>query len=91
MGSAPHKLAVVVLVLAVCPTWCAVPDLETLGYHFGTDKSHDDHKYTDLYGMLFAPLRRTARNITEIGIATGQSMWLWNDYFSEAHVWGIDV
>ena len=91
-SSASHKqLATALLVLAACPTWCAVPDLETLGYHFGTDKSHDDHKYTDLYGMLFAPLRRTARNITEIGIATGQSMWLWNDYFSEAHVWGIDV
>ena len=74
-SSSSHKqLAVAVLVLAACPTGCAVPDLETLGYHFGTDKSHDDHKYTDLYGMLFAPLRRTARNITEIGIAAGQSM-----------------
>ena len=23
-------------------------DLETLAYRYGTDKSHDDHKYSDL-------------------------------------------
>ena len=33
----------------------------TLAYHFGTDKSHDDHKYTDLYSMLFEPLRDCAK------------------------------
>lgn len=26
--------------------------LETLAFHYGTDKSHDDHKYTDLYAAL---------------------------------------
>ena len=80
------------LLLALCPALCTIPpDLERLAFHFGTDKSHDDHKYTDLYAMLFAPLRNTARNITEIGIATGQSLRLWNDYFPQAHIWGIDV
>ena len=78
------------LVLALRPARSA-PDLERLAFHFGTDKSHDDHKYTDLYAMLFAPLRTHARNITEIGIAAGQSLWLWNDYFPQAHIWGIDV
>ena len=78
------------LVLALRPARSA-PDLERLAFHFGTDKSHDDHKYTDLYAMLFAPLRTHARNITEIGIAAGQSLWLWNDYFAQAHIWGIDI
>ena len=78
------------LVLALRPARPA-PDLERLAFHFGTDKSHDDHKYTDLYAMLFAPLRTHARNITEIGIAAGQSLWLWNDYFPQAHIWGIDI
>ena len=85
-----HAIRAAALVLALCPARCA-PDLEHLAFHFGTDKSHDDHKYTDLYAMLFAPLRNTAQNITEIGIAAGQSLWLWNDYFPQAHIWGIDV
>jgi hypothetical protein len=85
-----HTIRAAALVLALCPARCA-PDLERLAFHFGTDKSHDDHKYTDLYAMLFAALRNTAQNITEIGIASGQSLWLWNDYFSQAHIWGIDI
>ena len=85
-----HAIRAAALVLALCPARCA-PDLEHLAFHFGTDKSHDDHKYTDLYAMLFAPLRNTAQNITEIGIAAGQSLWLWNDYFPHAHIWGIDI
>lgn len=85
-----HAIRAAALVLALCPARCA-PDLEHLAFHFGTDKSHDDHKYTDLYAMLFAPLRNTAQNITEIGIAAGQSLWLWNDYFPQAHIWGIDI
>ena len=66
-------------------------DLETLAYHFGTDKSHDDHKYTDVYSMLFESLRNTAQNVTEIGIAAGQSLWMWHDYFPYANLWGIDI
>jgi len=66
-------------------------DLETLAYHFGTDKGHDDHKYTDLYSMLFDPLRNIVQNVTEVGIAAGQSLWLWHDYFPHAQVWGVDI
>lgn len=57
----------------------------------GTDKGHDDHKYTDLYHALFEPIRDRVTNITEIGIALGQSLQVWHDYFEKANVWGVDI
>jgi len=69
----------------------ARPSLEDLAYFYGTDKGHDDHKYTDLYHALFEPIRDRVVNITEIGIALGQSLQVWNDFFEGAHVWGVDI
>ena len=76
---------------ASAPTLNAAPSLEELAYYYGTDKSHDDHKYTDCYAALFDPIRTSARNVTEIGIANGQSLQVWHDYFAHAHIWGFDV
>lgn len=64
--------------------------LEGLAYKAGTDKSKDDHKYVDVYAALFDPLRTSVRNITELGVAAGQSVELWHNYFPNAHVFGID-
>ena len=66
------------------------PTLEELAYRYGTDKSKDDHKYVDFYMLLFDPIRFKVRNMTEVGIASGQSLQMWIDYFSEARIWGID-
>ncbi len=57
----------------------------------GTDKSHDDHKYVDFYSSIFEPLRDSVVNMTEIGIAAGQSLQVWHDYFPNAHIYGIDI
>lgn len=65
--------------------------LETLMYKYGTDKSKDDHKYSDLYSMLFDPIRLNVKNVTEIGIATGQSVKVWHDYFPTADIHGLDL
>ena len=66
------------------------PDLEQLAFHFQTDKSHDDHKYVDLYSALFDPIRHDIRNVTEIGAAAGQSLQVWHEYFPAARLWGVD-
>ena len=58
--------------------------------YYGTD-SADDHKYTDLYSSLFDPIRASVRSITEIGLAQGQSLQVWHDYFRSARIWGIDI
>jgi len=64
--------------------------LEEIAYFYGTDKSKDDHKYVDLYMMLFDPIRWSVRNVTEVGIASGQSIMMWRDYFANASIYGID-
>lgn len=68
-----------------------LPSLEELAFLYGTDKSHDDHKYVDVYAALFDSTRLAARNVTEIGIASGQSLQMWSDYFAHADIWGVDV
>ena len=69
----------------------ARPSLEDLAFKYGTDKGHDDHKYTDLYHALFEPIRDRVLNITEIGVALGQSLQVWHDFFPQANVWGVDI
>lgn len=69
----------------------ARPSLEDLAFLYGTDKGHDDHKYTDLYNALFEPIRDRVVNITEIGVALGQSLQVWHDYFEKANVYGVDI
>ena len=68
-----------------------LPSLEELAYNYGTDKSHDDHKYVDLYASLFDPIRETVLNVTEIGVSAGQSMLMWHDYFTRATIHGVDI
>ena len=45
----------------------------------------------DVYESLFGPLRFHVRNVTEIGIALGQGLQVWHDYFVNAQIWGVDV
>ena len=65
--------------------------LEALAYKYGTYKSKDDHKYVDLYESLFQSKRRHIKNMTEIGVSAGQSLQMWDDYFPDAEIHGIDI
>jgi len=65
--------------------------LEELFYKYGSDKSKDDHGYTDYYQMIFNPIRHQIRNVTEIGVSAGQSLQAWYHYFPNAHIYGYDV
>jgi hypothetical protein len=65
--------------------------VEDVMYTYGSDKSKDDHKYSDFYEMTFGPLRKDIRNMTEIGIAAGQSVQAWYRYFPKAHIHGFDI
>lgn len=59
-------------------------------YKYHTDKSRDDHKYSDLYAMLLDPIRDRVRNVTEVGVMAGQSLKVWHDYFVGAVIYGLD-
>ena len=56
----------------------------------GTDKS-TSHSYGELYSRLFAPLRETASAVLEMGIYSGASCAALADYFTRAHVTGLDI
>jgi hypothetical protein len=56
-----------------------------------TDKCAAGHGYVEFYEDLFRPLRGRARRILEIGVAGGESLRLWRDYFPGAQVFGLDI
>jgi hypothetical protein len=56
-----------------------------------TDKGLRGHYYTELYDVFFLPLKNGAAKILEIGIASGDSLKMWMDYFPRATIYGIDI
>ena len=55
-----------------------------------TDKN-TSHSYLPVYERLFSDKKDTATHVLEIGIALGGSIKLWNDYFPEAKIIGVDI
>lgn len=55
-----------------------------------TDKN-TSHTYLPLYQKLLEKKKETAKNVLEIGIQRGGSIKLWNDFFTNATVYGIDI
>ena len=49
------------------------------------------HSYLPLYQKLLGKKKLTSKNILEIGIFNGGSIKLWNDYFTNATIYGLDV
>jgi hypothetical protein len=49
------------------------------------------HSYLPLYDNLLLRLKDTAQNVLEIGISQGGSIKLWDDYFTNAQIHGIDI
>jgi hypothetical protein len=57
---------------------------------YGTDKE-SKHKYCSaFYEKSFSDLKDKKLNILEIGIQNGSSLILWNEYFKNSMVYGID-
>ena len=48
------------------------------------------HCYLPVYDEIMLPYRRKATDILEIGVQFGGSMTLWVNYFTRAHIHGID-
>ena len=47
------------------------------------------HSYIEVYEETLKPYRKTANNILEIGLMSGESLRMWTEYF-EGDVYGID-
>lgn len=56
------------------------------------DKSPEGHNYGPFYDKWFGPLKDKVKNILEIGVfIDGRSLCVWNDFFPNAMVYGIDI
>jgi predicted O-methyltransferase YrrM len=65
-------------------------DLRNLIDNSRTDKD-TLHSYLETYEKLFREKRLISTAIMEIGVSNGGSIKLWNDYFSNASIYGIDI
>jgi len=65
--------------------------LDEIAISFGTDKSSRHHNYTKLYSCYFDSLRLVELNVLEVGIAGGESLKMWKDYFPNAKIIGLDI
>ena len=64
--------------------------LEELVNNSRTDKN-TTHSYLPLYQQLLLSKKETAKNVLEVGVQTGGSIQLWNDFFLNATVYGLDI
>jgi hypothetical protein len=60
-------------------------------YRDGHGDKGTAHTYIPEYEKLFRSYRDKKINFLEIGIAFGESLELWYEYFSQAKVFGIDI
>ncbi len=81
-------------------------NLTDLADKYGSDKGSTKHRYTELYQMLFLPFRKRKINFLEMGLLIGgpehgvdkdrktndlPSVRMWLEYFTKAHIHGLDV
>ena len=64
--------------------------LEEIVDNSRTDKN-ECHSYLPLYQTLLESKKETAKNVLEVGICKGGSIKLWNDFFTNATVYGLDI
>ena len=86
-----------IILLILCSPGCIIKEST---YKFGqlsslaegkTDKGPRVHNFTELYEHIFFPMKNALIKICEIGIANGGSLILWQEYFSNATIFGIDI
>ncbi|WP_228849700.1 class I SAM-dependent methyltransferase [Halocynthiibacter styelae] len=81
-------------------------NLTDLADQYGSDKGSNKHRYTELYQMLFLPYRKRKIDFLEMGLQIGgpehgnhadrettdlPSIRIWLEYFTKAHIHGLDV
>jgi 23S rRNA U2552 (ribose-2'-O)-methylase RlmE/FtsJ len=67
---------------------------DKIGHFGGTDIGCNDkgstHSYIEWYDQLFSPYRKGC-SILEIGLALGDSIKLWDEYFEKSKILGVDI
>jgi len=63
--------------------------LENIAIKYGADKQFEG--YTKYYEMFFDRIRYERVTLLEIGVLKGASMRMWEEYFPEGNISGIDI
>jgi hypothetical protein len=63
-------------------------DLEKIARETKTDKWQ--HEYTNHYSLWFEPIRHEKLKILEIGVYQGSSIRMWEKYFPNSKIYGVD-
>ncbi len=53
--------------------------------------NHGTHEYTPSYFDLLAPWRTQYSYVLEIGVNSGNSLYMWRDFFPHAEIIGLDI
>ena len=67
--------------------------LDEIGLKYGTDKCPKNHNLLVKYERFFGLKRNVPLKILEIGVANGESILTWSDYFThpKTKIFGIDI
>lgn len=66
-------------------------DLDNIGRRFNTDKSSSFHNYLKKYDFFLNKFRDKEMNVLELGVYKGASIAMWEEYFSKAIIYGVDI
>lgn len=66
-------------------------DIDKIAIKFGSDKSSLHHGYTKYYDYYFSNICNSVKNLLEIGVFNGSSIKMWEEYFKNAEINGIDI
>jgi cephalosporin hydroxylase len=65
--------------------------LDQIAKESGTDKSSDIHNYAVKYDNYLSQYRNEPIKFFEIGVQYGYSVKMWEEYFSKAEIYAIDI
>jgi hypothetical protein len=69
-------------------------ELQELGLKYMTDKSKHSYKnitYLDIYSKFFTKMKQDVKIFVEIGVLNGSSLKVWEEFFPNAIIYGIDI
>merc|ERR1712232_1355194 len=62
--------------------------LEALAQRHDLERSKSEHKYADLYAMLFEPIRQQVRSFVQVGLPTDR---VWREYFPGVFIHRLEL
>lgn len=65
--------------------------LDAIGLKHGTDKASTVHNYLGFYDRILSPFRDRPFVMLEMGVKEGASVKMWQEYFTQAVVVGMDI